>query len=160
MVDIFSKNDGPHREDVEAKRLLQGNRGTIHRLADQLSNGEFSRSRAALEKSRQEPEPEGLNIHILGSGSKPSEPEPVVRISIDERVMIMDANSGKQMILLGQLRVKNGVKFLALATQKNGFVAPLDPEIENTLNDLDGIVIENADIKEKLAQVIYGRLDL
>ena len=160
MVDIFSKNDGPRREDVEAKRLLQGNMGTIHKLADQISNGGFSRSRAAMAKAKQEPEADGLNIHIMGGASKVHEPEPVVRISLDERVMIMDAKSGKQMIFLGQLRLKDGVKFFALATKENGFVSPLAPEIEKLLHDLNGIVIENKDIKEKFAAVIQERLGL
>ncbi|WP_299848458.1 hypothetical protein [uncultured Roseovarius sp.] len=160
MVDIFSKNDGPRREDVEAKRLLQGNMGTIHKLADQISNGEFSRSRAAMAKAKQEPKAEGLNIHILGGASKASEPSPVVRVSIDERVMIMDANSGKQMIFLGQLRLKDRVKFFVLATKENGFVSPLDPDIQTKLQDLNGIVIENEAIKEKFATVISERLGL
>ena len=160
MVDIFSKNDGPRREDVEAKRLLQGNMGTIHKLADQLSNGGFSRSRAAMAKAKQEPRAEGLNIHILGDASKAQEPEPVVRISIDERVMIMDARSGKQMIFLGQLQMKGRVKFFVLATKENGFVSPLEPEVECLLEDLNGIVIENDNIKEKFAAVIQGRLGL
>ncbi len=160
MVDIFSKKDGPRREDVEAKRLLQGNMGTIHRLADQISNGEYSRSRKAAAKAKEEPKPDGLNIHILGGPSKVSEPEPVVRISIDDRVMVMDAKSGKQMLFLGQLRMKDRVKFFVLATKENGFVSPLEPEIESTLQDLNGIVIENEEIREKFAAVIGERLGL
>ena len=160
MVDIFSKNDGPRREDVEAKRLLQGNMGTIHKLADQLSNGGFSRSRATMAKAKQEPKAKGLNIHILGGASQAHAPEPVIRISIDDRVMIMDARSGKQMTFLGQLRLRNRVKYFALATSENGFVSPLDPEIENLLQDLNGIVIENDDIKGKFAAVIQKRLGM
>ncbi|WP_170759030.1 hypothetical protein [Ruegeria lacuscaerulensis] len=161
MVDIFSKKEGPRREDAEAKRLLQGNRTTIHRLADQISNGEFSRSRARMAQAKQEPQPEGKNIHILGGATTAAEPDPVVRISLNDRVFIMDANSGKQMEFLGQLRTNQiGTKYFTLATKQNGFVSPVDPEIEERLEDLNGIVIENDDIREKFAEVITKRLKL
>ena len=160
MVDIFSKKEGPRREDVEAKRLLQGNRGTIHRLADQISNGQFTRSRAAMADAKKEPQPDGLNIHIYGGTPPPREPEPVVRISANDRVFVMDRNSGKQIELLGQLRMQEGVQYFTLATKKNGFISPIPPEIETLLDDLNGIVIESAEIKDKLAAVITSRLGL
>lgn len=45
MVEIFSKRDGPRREDVQIKRLIEQNRGVITKLADQLSNGRYSQSK-------------------------------------------------------------------------------------------------------------------
>jgi len=47
MVDIISKKTGPRREDVVAKRLINNNWSTISRLADQISNGGYSKSRQA-----------------------------------------------------------------------------------------------------------------
>ena len=46
MVDIFSKREGPRLEDVKARRLLTQNAGTIRKLADQISNGGFSKMQA------------------------------------------------------------------------------------------------------------------
>lgn len=160
MVDIFSKSENPRREDAEAKRLLQGNRQTIHRLADQISNGEFSRSRARMAQAKQEPKPDGLNIHILGGSSAIKEIKPAVRISLNDRVFVMDENSGKQLEFLGQIKTGNGVEFFCLATQENGFISPVSPETEEVLQDLNGIVIETDEIKQKLAEVIATRLSL
>ncbi|MFA3920413.1 hypothetical protein [Ruegeria hyattellae] len=160
MVDIFSKRERPRREDVAAKRIISENRSTISRLADQISGGEFSRSRAAMAKTKEEPKPEGLSIHILGGASSASAPEPVVRVSLNGRVIVVNANTGKQIRLLGQMRAKEGHKFFALATMENGFVSPLDDDTEQLLGDLNGIIIENDDIEEKFVHVITDRLDL
>jgi len=160
MVDIFSKKEGPRREDVVAKRMINENRGTIHRLADQISNGGFSRSRAAMAKSKEKPKPIGLNIHDMGSAPAPVKEKPEIRISMNDRVMVMNANNGKQLQFLGQLRVKDGQKYFALATKENGFVAPLDAEMEQNLSDLNGIVIESDEIEEKFSEVLTKRLCL
>ncbi|MDU9004463.1 hypothetical protein [Sedimentitalea todarodis] len=160
MVDIFSKKDGPRREDVAAKRLISENRTTIHRLADQFSGGEFSRSRTAMAKAKEEPKADGLSIHIMGGPSSPTPPEPAVRVSLNGRVIVVDANAGKQMQFLGQMRVKNGQKFFALATKENGFVSPVDDDVEHLLADLNGIVIESDDIENKFVGVIKDRLNL
>ena len=160
MVDIFSKRDGPRREDVVAKRIISENKTTIHRLADQISGGEFSRSRAAMAKAKEEPKPDGLNIHIMGGASRPAETKPVVRVSLNGRVIVVDANAGKQLQFLGQMRVKNGQKFFVLATKENGFVSPLDEEVEHLLTDLNGIVIETDEIENKFVGVLKDRLNL
>lgn len=160
MVDIFSKKDGPRREDVVAKRMINDNKATIHRLADQISSGGFSRSRAAMAQAKEEPKPAGLNIHLLGGGAKPSEPDRVLRISLNDRVVVMDANSGKQMELLGQLKTRGGQKYFALATAENGFLSPLGEEIQDRLGDLNGVVIESQDVQEKFVRVIKDRLEI
>lgn len=160
MVDIFSKREGPRREDVAAKRILRENRATIHKLADQISGGEFSRSRAARAKATEEPKPEGLSIHIMGNTAAPTEPEPAVRVSLNGRVIVVDANTGKQLLLLGQMRVQNGQRYFVLATEENGYVSPLADETGQLLADLNGIVIETGDIEDKFVNVIKERLDL
>ena len=45
MVEIISKRDGPRREDIQVKRLIEQNRSTIVRLADQISGGGYSASK-------------------------------------------------------------------------------------------------------------------
>ncbi|MEM9634363.1 MAG: hypothetical protein AAGA50_23750 [Pseudomonadota bacterium] len=160
MVNIFSKKEGPRREDVEAKRLINENRSTIYRLADQLSNGGYSRSREKIRRSRQEPKPDGLVFHFLGGSAKQEEPEPRLRISPNNRVFVMDVNSGKQLLFLGELRDRQSLRYFALATKENGFVSPIEDDIKDTLRDLDGIVIETPDIQDKLLDVIRTRLQL
>ncbi|WP_300056167.1 hypothetical protein [uncultured Roseobacter sp.] len=160
MVDIFSKKEGPRREDVEAKRIISENRQTIHRLADQISNGGFSRSRAAMATAKETPKPQGLSIHLLGTTGKTVDPEPVLKISLNGRVVIMDANSGKQLVFLGEMRRKNSQKYFALATKKNGFFSPLDDETQDCLRDLDGVMLETGEIEDKFSDVMKDRLGL
>ncbi|TIU58043.1 MAG: hypothetical protein E5W30_12375, partial [Mesorhizobium sp.] len=83
MVEIISKRDGPRREDVQIKRLIEQNRSTIVRLADQLSAGGYSASK----KPRQLPKVEGLIIHVGGAPVSASEARPSVHISINGRVV-------------------------------------------------------------------------
>ncbi|POF30866.1 hypothetical protein [Roseibium marinum] len=160
MVDIFSKKDGPRREDVAAKRLINENRATIHRLADQISNGGFSRSREKLRQSRQEPKPDGLIIHILGGSQTREETDPAVRISANNRVFVMDKISGKQLLFLGEIRSRGTTRYFALATEENGFISPLEEDVEQDLEDLNGIVIETPDIQEKFLEVMRKRLEV
>lgn len=160
MVDIFSKSDGPRREDVACKRIIDENKATIHKLADQISGGQFSRSRAANAKAKEGPKPDGLHIHIMGDTHEPSVPDPVARVTLNGRVIVVDNNTSKQMRFLGQMRTKSGQKFFALATKENGFVSPLDEETEKLLSDLNGVIIESDDIEKKFVCVISERLDL
>ena len=77
MVEIISKRDGPHREEANLRRLLGDNRATITRLADHLSQGAYSASKAP----RAAPKPQGLIIRDLGPARSAAEPRPTVRIS-------------------------------------------------------------------------------
>ncbi|MCV0427620.1 MAG: hypothetical protein K5905_19340 [Roseibium sp.] len=160
MVNIFSKKEGPRREDVAAKRLINENRSTIYRLADQISNGGYSRSREKIRQSRQEPKPDGLVFHFMGGSTKQEEPEPHLRISPNNRVLVMDVTSGKQLLFLGEIRDRQDLSYFALATKDNGFVSPIEDDIKEALQDLDGVVIETPDIKDKLLEVIRNRLQL
>ena len=54
MVEVFSKQDGPRREDAHIRQVLAQNKGIITKLADQLSNGRYSRSKIP----RQAPQPD------------------------------------------------------------------------------------------------------
>lgn len=160
MVDIFSKQKGPRREDVTAKRMINQNWPTISRLADQISDGGYTRSREAIANARKTPELDDLNIHILGGSSKVVEPDPIVRISRNNRVIVMDQRSGQQMQYLGELRFQSGQKYFALATEKNGFFATVDEDTETKLADLNGVIIESDTIQEQFVCAIKNRLDL
>ncbi len=165
MVDIISKKTAPRREDVVAKRLINNNWSTISRLADQISNGGYSKSRQASSntvnsKNSKQPESIGSNIHILGNASKAANPDPVVQISINNRVVIMDARSGKQIKFLGQIRFQNKQKYFSLATKKNGFFATVDEETELRLAELNGVIIESDDIQKAFIAAIKSRLGL
>jgi len=170
VVDIISKKKGPRREDVVAKRLINNNWSTISRLADQISNGGYSKARQASFKavnskniiSRKDKKPEsvGSSIHLMGGASKAYIPDPVVQISVNNRVVVMDARTGKQIMFLGEIRYQNNQKYFSLATKKNGFFSPVDEETELSLAALNGVIIESDDIQEAFLAAIKNRLDL
>jgi len=160
MVDIISKRKGPRREDVAARRVISENWPTISRLADQFSNGGYSRSRQASTTTKDEPAPDDLRIHIMGEGPAALEPEPIVRVSRNHRVIVMDARSGRQLQFLGTLRFQGGQKYFSLATAQNHYVSTIDAETELKLGDLNGVVIESDEIEAAFVLAITERLDL
>ena len=93
MVEIISKRDGPRREDMQVKRLIEQNRSTIVQLADQISGGGYSASR----KPRQQPKAEGLIIHVGGSAATAAEASPSIRVTMNGRVISKDQNTGRQL---------------------------------------------------------------
>ncbi len=143
-VDIISKREGPRLEDVRAKRLLSENAGTIRRLADQISNGGFTRMRQEQARRNEEPQPEGLLIHSMAGSARPVEPEPYIRVSLNGRVVLADRISGKQMQLLGEIRNSFGSRVFILATEENGFLSPVDDETRHALRQFEGVQIDPA----------------
>jgi len=160
MVDIISKRKGPRREDVAAKRMISDNWSTISRLADQFSNGGYSRSRKANATAKEEPALDNLSIHIIGGGPAAVEPDPIVQVSRNHRVIVMDARSGKQLQFLGTMRFQGRQKYFSLATAGNNFVSTVDADTELKLADLNGVVIESDEIEEAFVAVIRERLEL
>lgn len=154
MVEIISKRDGPRREDVQVKRLVEQNRATITRLADQISSGGYSARKAP----REAPKAQGLIFHQVTAGSPAAEPDPHVRISLNGRVVIVDQNCGKQLHHIGEIRSKNGLEVFVLATRANGFFSPVNDEIAEALVELDGTTIEASGSEEQLAVAIGARL--
>ena len=129
MVEIISKRDGPRREDVQVKRLIEQNRSTIARLADQISGGGYSASR----KPRQQPKAEGLIIHVGGSAATATEASPSIRVTMNGRVISKDQNTGRQLHHIGDVRNRNGEQIFVLATKQNGFFSPVDETIAEAL---------------------------
>ena len=154
MVEIISKRDGPRREDVQVKRLVEQNRATITRLADQISSGGYSASKAP----REAPKAQGLIFHHVTAGSPAAEADPHVRVSLNGRVIVVDKTSGRQLHHIGEMRSRNGADVFVLATRANGFFSPLDDVIAEALSELDGMAIAGDGGEEQLAATIGARL--
>ena len=156
MVDIMSKRDGPRREDAAIRQFLGQNRSIITRLADQISNGQYSRSKLP----KPTPQPEGLIIHI---GDRPvAEPElqPRIRVTANGRVIAVDVGSSRQLAHFGDIREAGKIRTFVLATHANGYVAPPDDETLDALADMDGVLIGSSYDTGELAADIGRRLDI
>ncbi|WP_315901075.1 hypothetical protein [Leisingera daeponensis] len=158
MVDIFSKRDGPRLEDVKAKRLLSENAGTIRKLADQISNGGFSRMQAEQARRKQEPKPDGLIIHDMKARVTSDVPEPYVKVSLNNRVVLVDKSTGRQMQMLGEIRGNFISKKFMLATKENGFFSPLEGDTAAALAHLDGVEMTDTFNDRTLAEAIEALL--
>jgi hypothetical protein len=156
MVDIISKRDGPRREDVPLKQLIEQNRGIITRLADQISGGSYSASK----KPRSKPQAKGLIIHVGSSSQSSDEIQPTIRISGNGRVIAVDLNSGRQLHHIGDMRLRDGADVFVLATKKNGFIAPVDAPIAEALAEIDGTRLDTAYTEERLAADIRAKLGI
>ena len=156
MVEIISRRDGPRREDVQARRLIEQNRATIERIADQISGGGYSASKAP----RQKPQAKGLIIHAGGGAATAAEPDPSIRITLNGRVICVDRNSGRQMHHIGDVRHRNGGQVFVLATRENGFFAPVEDAVGQALLDLDGARLDTDLTEEQLAAAIGEKLGI
>lgn len=130
-----------------AKQLVERNRATIERLANQFSGGTYAASRAP----RPEPRPEGLIIHALGGPPVVEAASPYVRISPNDRVVVADHASGRQLQFLGQIRYENGARRFVLATRANGFFSPLEDDVAHELAGLDGLALSRDYNDDRLA---------
>lgn len=157
MVDIITKRDGPRREDVQARHLIEANRPVINRLADHLTNGAFSARQNA--PAPRAPEASGLIIHTARSTAITEPPKPFVRVALNGRVSAVDANTGRQLHHLGDLRRRPEGQVFVLATRANGFFSPVDEAVAAALADLDGKTVERAD-EAALTGEIGARLGL
>lgn len=157
MVDIISKRSGPRREDVPVKKLIDQNRGTIEKIADQISNGAYTANRQARNKPS-EPAPQGLIISDLSAPRAADEPEPYVRISPNRRVVVADANTNRQLHHLGEIRRIDGEVRFVLATKANGFFSPLDAEVAAALGAFDQLPLGPDRSQDLLAQEITAAL--
>ncbi|MGP3697295.1 hypothetical protein [Rhodobacter sp. NSM] len=158
MVDIISRRDGPRREDAAARHLIDANRGSINRLADQLTGGGYSASRRP-QAAVADREPAG-RIHAWGGAAPKAEQSPYLRISRNGRVVVACASSGRQLHLLGEIRRRDGRLRFFLASAENGFISALDAETAAVLADLDGCGITTEMTEERLAQELSARLGL
>ena len=156
MIEIISKRDGPRREDVQVKRLIEQNRPTIERIADQISGGGYSASR----KPRQQPKAEGLIIHVGGGSPVAAEASPSIRVTMNGRVISVDRNTGRQLHHIGDIRQRGGEQVFVLATKQNGFFAPVDDSVAQPLVELDGLRLDATLTEEQLAADIAEKLGI
>jgi hypothetical protein len=154
MTETHSRRAGPRREHVAAKQLIERNRAKIERIADHLSNGAFSASR----RPKPERQPEGLVIHVLGGPSADETPRPYVRISPNDRVVLADHATGRQLEFLGEIRRENGARRFVLATKANGFFAEVAGETAARLAELDGATLDRTYGDARLTTDIRNRL--
>lgn len=154
MVDIISKRDGPRREDVAAKRVLQENRGTIHKMMDHLTGGKLN----SLQQKPAPPEPEGLIIHTGRATDVRDTVRPYVRISVNGRVVVADQNTSRQLHFLGEIRGPRRSQRFVLATRENGFFALIEDELREQIVDLDGTELSSEFSEDNLIRTITERL--
>lgn len=163
MVDIISKQDGPRREDVRARQIIDSNQGAITRIADQLSQGAYSANkRAQALAAKTPPAPQGRQIYAVGTGASTRSDPPDIRIkvSVNNRVVAYDSGTGKQLHLLGEIRRLDGVRYFALASRENGFFAGLPDDVNGPIAELDGQIIDEACPESLLASDIAARLGI
>ncbi|MEZ5932140.1 MAG: hypothetical protein R3F54_09340 [Alphaproteobacteria bacterium] len=156
MVDIISKRDGPRREDVAARRMLQDNRGTIHKMMDHLTGGQLN-SRA---QKAAPPEPEGLVIHTGRVIDTRGAARPYVRISVNGRVVVADQETSRQLHFLGEIRGPRRSQRFVLATRENGFFALVEDDLGQKLADLDGRALAADFTEDDLVRIISQRLGI
>lgn len=156
----FSKHDGPRPEDARAKRLISENSGTIRRLADQISNGGFTRMRQEQAQRREGPKPEGLMIHDMKARPSVDEAQPYVRISLNGRAVLTDQVSGRQIQLLGEIRGGFMSQRFVLATKENGFLSPIDDDTHAALSELENIGLTGEFGEKELAERLRECLGL
>lgn len=159
-MDIFSKRDGPRREDVQAKRLISENAGVIRKLADQISGGGYTATQKKMAEAGKEPQAKGLLIHDLGGGHGGEAPVPYVRISPNNRVVIADLNNGRQLHFLGEIRGDFRGKRFCLATKENGFISPVEGEVLEALRHLDAVEINSGFDENALKNAIREGIGL
>lgn len=162
MAHIISRRDGPRREDVAARRLIDANRATIERLADQFSNGAYSARKAAA-AAPSEPQPEGLIIHA-GGPAPAGPPRPYVRVSPNKRVVVVDFETSRQMHHLGDIRRVDGAWRFVLATKANGYFQPAAAAVAERLGSLDGARMgggrDDAALAAEIETLLEGLPDL
>ncbi|MCR8546711.1 hypothetical protein M4578_02640 [Salipiger sp. P9] len=156
-MDIFSKRDGPRAEDVRAKRMISENAPVIRKLADQISGGGYTAMQQA--KAKKPPQPKGLIIHDLGSARSAAEPEPYVKISLNNRVVLADKNSGRQLHMLGEIRSGYPARFVP-ATAENGFFSPLPEDVYAAIRHLEEQPITREFGEKQLAAALEESLGL
>lgn len=160
MVDIISRKDGPRREDAAAKRMIDANRATITHLADRLTQGGYSAGIAAKKAAAAPLPSSGRLIHDLAPGERRRADggKPHIKVSLNDRVVVYDGDSGRQLHLLGMIRHEAGTRYFALATKENGFISTLPDDVLGPLAELDGQIIDKACPESLLAEEIAERL--
>jgi len=154
MVHILSRQEGPRKEDAKMERILRENRGTIERMKHAITGG------AARPPTIEPPAPEVARAFGYRRPAGERTVAPYVRLSPNGRVVIADAESGRQLHHLGNLRGSRQAVRFVLASKENGYYAPLDAAVAEPLATLDGMAVSDADAEDCLKKEIAARLGL
>ena len=87
-------------------------------------------------------------------------PRPYVRISPNDRVVLADHATGRQLDFLGQIRRDGGARRFVLAIRANGFFAEVAADRASSLGDLDGVQLTADFGEDRLAADIGSRLGI
>lgn len=156
MVYVVTRGDGPRKEDVEARRVITQNRATIEKLADHLTGGGGAwRQRLRPPVA---PAEEARTGRSAATPSRTREPRPYIRISANDRVVVVDLETSRQLAFLGEIRGGRGARRFVLATAANGFFSPLAAEQCAALGDCDGQPLPDEAAEERLKVDLAGRL--
>ena len=153
MIEIISKPNGPRKQDAAAKQFLRENSGTIMKIANQLSGG---RLRDMPTANPMQGPPAARRVRATPSRSE--EARPYTSVSLNGRVIAVDFNTGRQLHHIGEIRGQGPGRRFLLATKDNGFFAPLEPELQKPLLDLDRCPTPDDAAQEDLARTIDARL--
>ena len=157
MTSRFSRREGPRKEDLPYHKLIEKNRPVIRGLMDRLTGGALSRAQS---QPADEPRESTKSFHI-GKATNAHEPgRPIVHISFNNRVLVIDDVHSKQLLHLGNLvSGAEGTRFL-LATKENDFFAPVAETIQEVLMDLDGYILSEQFSQDRLVSELTARLSL
>lgn len=154
MAHIISKSDGPRREDAAAKQFIEKNRSTIDGIARHLTGGKWQ----GLDKAFAPPAPGAAKAPRSAIRPSSGEPQPYISISLNGRVVAIDANAGRQMHFLGDIRGVAATRRFYLATKANGFFEGLEAPLALILADFDASPLPDAAAEAALERALALRL--
>lgn len=157
-MDINSRLNSQRPEDQRAQNHLRRNWGTIEKLADTLSGGQYSANKAR--QAAPPPQAQGLIIIDQSAPRAADVPVPFLRISMNGRVVLADVSTGVQLHFLGQIKRVNGEQRFVLATAENGFITPLESDLSEKLVDLANRPVNRGFPEDALAEEIKMRLQI
>lgn len=169
MAYIHGKKDGPGPEDLPNIRAVRENRHVIRAMVQQLTgNSPAARGGQGCCRAgtcehghgQEQSNTNGKSSIFLGSTSPRHTPRPVVRVTFNGRVLVIDDNSNRQLLFLGNIRRGPQGQRFVLATRENGYSAVVEDGIRETLADLDGVLLSDAFDADDLSDEVSTRLGL
>ncbi|GAB4065582.1 hypothetical protein GCM10028812_09950 [Ancylobacter sonchi] len=158
LVYIFTKSDEPRKEDVAAKKMIEKNWGTIDRLANQISGGRWQDLKKARTSNTPIAEFDRKSFIGYVSTGRSVSTRPYVRISLNNRVVVVDEETNRQVLFLGEIRRRPQGRVFCLATRANGFFDPAADEVLEALAELDGCLLREDEVDEPFKQELAARL--
>ncbi len=155
---IITKKDGPRKEDVAAKQMIRENWGTIDRLANQISGGRWQDIKQARAAQTSVAEYDRKSFVGYAAVDRATVARPYIRISLNNRVVVVDEDTHRQLAFLGEIRHRPHGRVFCLATRANGFFDPAPDEVLEALAELDGCVLSEDEIDEPFKQQLAARL--